>query len=319
MVRCPDCGEENPARFRLCGYCGAQLAPAVAAEEVRKTVTIVFCDLKGSTSLGEKLDSESLREVLGVYFSAMRQVLERHGGTVEKYIGDAIMAVFGLPRLHEDDALRAVRAAFEMGTALQELNVRLQATWGVRLQNRTGVNTGEVIAGDAATGQRLATGDTINVAARLEQAAPDGEVLIGDTTFRLVKDAVTTETMEPLELKGKSARVRAHRLTGVSGVEAITRRADLPFVGREVELGHLVDAFGRALEDSHCEVVTVLGQAGMGKSRLIAEFVRHVGGRAQVLRGRCLPYGDGITFWPIAEALRQAAGIVFEDRDEEAR
>jgi len=322
MLRCPNCGEENPERFRHCGYCGAQLtrpAGTQAAEEVRKTVTVVFCDLKDSTSLGEKLDSESLREVLDVYFSAMRQVLERHGGTVEKYIGDAIMAVFGLPRLHEDDALRAVRAAFEMGTVLQELNVRLQATWGVRLQNRTGVNTGEVVAADSATRQRLATGDTINVAARLEQAAPDGEVLIGDATFRLVKDAVTAEPMEPLELKGRSTRVRAHRLTGVGGGEAITRRVDLPFVGREAELGHLVDAFGRALAGSHREVVTVLGQAGMGKSRLIEEFVRHVGGRAQVLRGRCLPYGDGITFWPIAEALRQAAGIHFEDKEEEAQ
>jgi class 3 adenylate cyclase/tetratricopeptide (TPR) repeat protein len=322
MLRCPNCGEENPERFRHCGYCGAQLTRptgAEAAEEVRKTVTVVFCDLKDSTSLGEKLDSESLREVLDVYFSAMRQVLERHGGTVEKYIGDAIMAVFGLPRLHEDDALRAVRAALEMGTVLEDLNVRLQATWGVRLQNRTGVNTGEVVAGDAAIGQRLATGDTINVAARLEQAAPDGEVLIGDATFRLVKDAVTAEPMEPLELKGKSTRVRAHRLTGVSGGEAITRRADLPFVARKAELGHLVDAFGRTLAGSHCEVVTVLGQAGMGKSRLIEEFVRHVGGHAQVLRGRCLPYGDGITFWPIAEALRQAAGILFEDREEEAQ
>ena len=312
MLRCPNCGEENPERFRHCGYCGAQLsrpAGTEAAEEVRKTVTVVFCDLTDSTRLGEKLDSESLREVLDVYFSAMRQVLERYGGTVEKYIGDAIMAVFGLPRLHEDDALRAVRAALEMGTVLEKLNVRLQATWGVRLQNRTGVSTGEVIAADAATGQRLATGDTVNVAARLEQAAPDGEVLIGDTTFHLVKGAVTAEPMEPLELKGKSMRVRAHRLTGVSGGEAITRRVDLPFVGRDRERGHLVDAFRRALEDSHCEVVTVLGQAGMGKSRLIEEFVRHVAGRAQVLRGRCLPYGDGITFWPIAEALRQAAGI----------
>ena len=322
MLRCPDCGEENPGRFRHCGYCGAKLSQpdgAAAAEEVRKTVTVVFCDLKDSTSLGERLDSESLREVLSVYFSAMRQVLERHGGTVEKYIGDAIMAVFGLPRLHEDDALRAVRAAFEMGTALQDLNVRLQASWGVRLENRTGVNTGEVVAADSVTRQRLATGDTINVAARLEQAAPDNEVLIGDTTFRLVRDAITAEAMEPLELKGKSAPVRAYRLTGVGTGEAITRRVDLPLVGREAELGHLTDAFGRALADSHCEVVTVLGQAGMGKSRLIEEFVRHVSGRAQVLRGRCLPYGDGITFWPIAEALRQAAGIVIEDREEEAK
>jgi class 3 adenylate cyclase len=319
VLRCPDCGEENPERFRLCGYCGAQLAPPTAAEEVRKTVTVVFCDLKGSTSLGEKLDSESLREVLSAYFSAMRRVLERHGGTVEKYIGDAIMAVFGLPRLHEDDALRAVRAAFEMGTVLKDLNVRLQATWGVDLENRIGVNTGEVVAGDTATQQRLATGDTVNVTARLEQAAPGGEVLIGEATFRLVKDAVTVEPMEPLELKGKSKPVRAYRLIGVGLGEAIARRVDLPVVGRREELGRLLDAFDRALGSSRCEVVTVLGQPGLGKSRLIKEFVRRVGGRAQVLTGRCLPYGEGITFWPIAEALRQAAGIIIEDQEEDAR
>ena len=319
MQHCPDCNEENPDRFRLCGYCGAQLSQPVASEEVRKTVTVVFCDLKGFTSLGEKLDSESLREVLSAYFSAMRHVLERHGGTVEKYIGDAIMAVFGLPRLHEDDALRAVRAASEMGTALQELNLRLEATWGMSLENRTGVNTGEVVAGDPAAGQRLATGDTVNVAARLEQAAPHGEVLIGETTFRLVKDAVTAEPMEPLELKGKSKRVPAYRLIGVGRSEAITRRMDLPVVGRDEELGRLLEAFDRALGSSHCEVVTVLGQAGIGKTRLIEEFVRHVGERALVLRGRCLSYGEGITFWPIAEALRQAAGILPDDQEEEAR
>jgi class 3 adenylate cyclase/tetratricopeptide (TPR) repeat protein len=319
VVRCPGCGEENPAKFRLCGYCGAQLAPRVAAEEVRKTVTIVFCDLKGSTSLGERLDSESLREVLSVYFAEMRQVLERHGGTVEKYIGDAIMAVFGLPRLHEDDALRAVRAAFEMKAALRELNVRIQATWGVTLENRTGVNTGEVVAGDTASGQRLATGDTVNVAARLEQAAPDGEILLGDSTFRLTRDAVLVEPVEPLELKGKSDRVPAYRLLGVSGGEAITRRLDLPIVGRDEPYGRLLMSFGRATGDSRCEVVTVLGQAGIGKSRLIEEFVRHVGDRAQVLRGKCLSYGQGITFWPLAEVVRQAAGIASEDSEDDAR
>jgi class 3 adenylate cyclase/tetratricopeptide (TPR) repeat protein len=295
------------------------LSRPVASEEVRKTVTVVFCDLKGSTSLGEKLDSESLREILSVYFSAMRRVLERHGGTVEKYIGDAIMAVFGLPRLHEDDALRAVRAVLEMRTALQDLNLRLQATWGVRLQNRTGVSTGEVVTGDPTTGQRLATGDTVNVAARLEQAAPDGEALIAETTFRSVKDTVTVEPVEPLELKGKSKRVRAYRLIGVSRGEAIRRRVDLPVVGRDEEFGRLLDVFDRVLGRSHCEVLTVVGQAGLGKSRLIEEFARHVGGRAQVLRGRCLSYGEGITFWPIAEAFRQAAGILPGDQEEEAR
>jgi class 3 adenylate cyclase len=316
---CPDCNEENPDRFRLCGFCGAQLARAASPEEVRKTVTVVFSDLKDSTGLGEKLDSESLREVLSAYFSAMGQVLEQHGGTVEKYIGDAIMAVFGLPRLHEDDALRAVRAALEMRTALQELNLRLEATWGVSLENRTGVNTGEVVAGDPSTGQRLATGDTVNVAARLEQAAPPGEVLIGETTFRLVKDAVTVEPMERLELRGKAKRVPAYRLVGVGRREAITRRVDLPVIGRDAELGQLQDAFDRALDGSHCEAVTLLGQAGIGKSRLIEEFVRRLGDRALVLRGRCLSYGEGITFWPIAEALRQAAGILPDDQEEDAR
>ena len=319
MVRCPACGEENPAKFRLCGYCGAQLARPVAAEEVRKTVTIVFCDLKGSTSLGERLDSESLREVLSVYFAAMSQVLERHGGTVEKFIGDAIMAVFGLPRLHEDDALRAVRAAFEMKSALGELNVRLQATWGVTLQNRTGVNTGEVVAGDISTGQRLATGDTVNVAARLEQAAPDGEILIGGSTYHLARDAAAVEPVEPLELKGKSERVPAYRLLSVGGGEAITRRADLPLIGRDEPFGRLLIAFGRVTAEQRPEVLTLIGQAGIGKSRLIEEFVRHIGDRAQVLRGRCLSYGEGITFWPLAEALRQAAGIAPDDREEEAQ
>src|SRR5690348_12295143 len=189
MLRCPNCGEENPERFRHCGYCGAQLArpaAAEAAEEVRKTVTVVFCDLKDSTSLGEKIDSESLRGVLDAYFSAMRQVLEDHGGRVEKYIGDAVMAVFGLPRLHEDDALRAVRAAHGMKRALEALNDELERRFGVRLANRTGVNTGEVVAGDPSTGQRLVVGDAVNVAARLEQAAPAMEVLLGDLTYRLV-------------------------------------------------------------------------------------------------------------------------------------
>ncbi len=320
VQRCPSCGEDNPEKFRLCGYCGAQLAPTAApAEEVRKTVTVVFCDLKDSTSLGEKLDSEALREVLNVYFGAMSQALVRHGGTVEKYIGDAIMAVFGLPKLHEDDALRAVKAAVEMNATLQDLNVRLVDTWGVSLQNRTGINTGEVVAGDVHAGQRLVSGDTVNVAARFEQAAPAGQVLIGETTFRLVKDLVTVEPMEPLELKGKAERVAAYRVTGVSRGEAIPRRIDLPVVGRNEEFTRLLDAFERAVGTPQCEVVTVLGQAGLGKSRLVEEFARQVDDRAQVLRGRCLSYSEGITFWPLAEALRTAAGILPDDPREEAR
>lgn len=319
MVLCRDCHEENPEGFRLCGYCGAELVQHGVAAELRKTVTIVFCDLKGSTSLAERLDSEALREVLGVYFAAMRQAIERYGGTVEKYIGDAIMAVFGLPTLHEDDALRAVRAAFDMGQALKSVNVRLQATWGVTLENRTGVNTGQVVAGDAATRQRMATGDAVNVAARLEQAAPPGEVLIGQTTFALVKNAVSAEPVEPLELKGKSERVPAYRLTGITSGEAVRRRQDVPVVGREAELTLLLDAFDRGPGRSACAAVTVLGPAGLGKTRLVDEFVRRISDRAQVVRGRCLSYGDGITFWPLAEALRQAAGILPDDREGEAR
>ena len=176
--------------------------------EARKTVTIVFSDLKGSTSLGEQLDSESLREALGVYFDEMRVVIERHGGTVEKFIGDAIMAVFGLAAVREDDAIRAVRAAREMQLRLVDVNADLRRRWGIALENRTGVNTGEVVAGDPATGQRLVTGDTVNTAARLEQAAPAGEVLIGQITYDLVRDAVDVELSKPWNSRARPTRSR---------------------------------------------------------------------------------------------------------------
>jgi len=204
---CPNCGEENPPRFRLCGFCGTALAPAPPPQEARKVVTILFSDLKGSTNLGERLDSESLRETMSRYFDAMSAEITRHGGTIEKYIGDAIMAVFGLPRVHEDDALRAVRAARAMQEALEQLNEGLERSYGVTLANRTGLNTGEVVAGDASTGQRLVTGDAVNTAARLEQAAGACEVLLGELTYRLVREHVDVEPVEPLELKGKAERV----------------------------------------------------------------------------------------------------------------
>jgi class 3 adenylate cyclase/tetratricopeptide (TPR) repeat protein len=286
----------------------------VPPQEVRKTVSIVFSDLKGSTSLGESLDSESLREVMNRYFDEMRTVLERHGGTVEKFIGDAVMAVFGLPRLHEDDALRAVRAAAEMREALARVNDELERVWGVRLTNRTGVNTGEVVAGDPTTGQRLVTGDAVNVAARLEQAAPANDVLLGDLTYRLVRDAVEVEEVEPLELKGKAERVPAYRLVCVlDRAEGVSRRQDAPLVGREDELAALEAAYREAVAERSCRLVTLLANPGVGKSRLSEEFLRSITGEADVLRGRCLSYGDGITFWPLAEAVRQAAMIRDED------
>jgi class 3 adenylate cyclase/tetratricopeptide (TPR) repeat protein len=277
-------------------------------------VTIVFSDLKGSTAMGEKLDSEAVREVMSRYFDEMRAALERHGGTVEKYIGDAIMAVFGLPRVHEDDAIRAVRAAAEMRDHLAALNKELEERWGVTVGNRTGVNTGEVVAGDPTTGQRLVTGDTVNTAARLEQAAPTSEVLLGDTTYRLVRHAVEVEEVEPLELKGKAERVPAYRLVEVREAETVERRRDSPLVGRERELGLLSAELAAATGDRSCRMVTIVAQAGVGKSRLIEEFGRSAtASDARLLRGRCLPYGRGITFWPLVEIVRGAAAIDDED------
>jgi len=288
--------------------------------EVRKTVTVIFTDVTGSTALGERLDPESLRRVMQRYFEQMRSVIERHDGTVEKFIGDAVMAVFGIPVLHEDDALRAVRAAAEMRDALAELNIELQRDWGVRLETRTGVNTGSVVAGDPSSGQSFVSGDAVNVAARLEQAAGPGEILVGQETWRLVRDAVTGESVDGLALKGKSATVPAVRLIGVTpGVPGVARRLDSPMVGREAELSTLEEAFERSVVGPGCELVTVLGDPGVGKSRLTHEFVSGLGGRARVLRARCLPYGEGITFWPVAELVKEAAGITEADSPEEAR
>jgi class 3 adenylate cyclase/tetratricopeptide (TPR) repeat protein len=309
MPVCPRCGRDNPEEFRLCGHCGAPLAPADAAE-VRKTVTVVFSDLVGSTALGERVDPESVRRILARYFAEVRSVLERHGGTVEKFIGDAVMAVFGIPELHEDDAVRAVRAADEARAALDRLNEELERDWGVRLASRTGVNTGEVVAGEPGTGQTLVTGDAVNVAARLEQAAGPGEILMGEEAFRLVRDAVVTERVPPLELKGKAEPVRARRLLRVFPHAAgVARRLDSPMVGRDRELRVLIESFERAARDGACRLVTVLGSAGVGKSRLSHELIASLGNRATLLRGRCLPYGEGITFWPVREIVRQAAAI----------
>jgi class 3 adenylate cyclase/tetratricopeptide (TPR) repeat protein len=319
MATCPSCGEENPGGFRVCGYCGALLAEAPPPEGVRKTVTIVFSDLQGSTTLGEALDSESVGEIMNRYFFEMRRVLEEHGGHLEKYIGDAVMAVFGLPRLHEDDALRAVRAAFAMKRALATLNDELERVWGVRVQNRTGVNTGEVVVGDPTANQRLVVGDAVNVAARLEQAAPAMEVLLGDLTYRLVRDAVEVEAVEPLELKGKGDRVSAYRLVSVGTGEGYSRRADAPLVGRAAELAVLREAFDEAVVRRECRLVSPIADAGVGKSRLVDAFTVSVAHEARVDRGRCLPYGNGITFWPLVELVRRAAGIADDDTADVAR
>jgi class 3 adenylate cyclase/tetratricopeptide (TPR) repeat protein len=299
--------------------CGAAL-DAEAPSEVRKTVTVVFSDVVGSTPLGERLDPEALRRLMSRYFERMKAVVERHGGTVEKFIGDAVMAVFGIPTVHEDDALRAVRAAAEMRDALAELNQDLERDHGVAVEARIGVNTGQVVAGDPSRGQTLATGDAINTAARLQQAAGPGDILLGAPTFRLVRDGVKADTVEPLELKGKAGSVEAFRLREVlPEAEAITRRLDSPMVGREREQQLLRLAFDRGVEEKTCHLVTVLGSAGVGKSRLIEEFLASLSDEVTVLRGRCLPYGEGITFWPVVEVIRGAAGINEADGADDAR
>jgi class 3 adenylate cyclase/tetratricopeptide (TPR) repeat protein len=264
----------------------------VTSSAHRKVVTVLFCDVVGSTALGESVDPEALQELLATYFARMSGIVEAHGGTVEKFIGDAVMAVFGVPVAHEDDALRACRAAVEMRDALPALGV----------EGRIGVNTGEVLT---RTEERLATGDAVNVAARLEQAAEPGEVLIGAETLALVASAVEVGDERLLELKGKAAQVAAHPL--VAAREGAERSHASRFVGRERELQQLVDAWDRALAGPRCELVTVVGDPGVGKSRLAAEALERIG--ARVVRGGCLSYGEGITYWPVVEVVKQVDAL----------
>jgi class 3 adenylate cyclase len=280
--------------------CAAPLRVAEPAGEQRKVVTVLFCDLVGSTALGESTDPEALRARMRRYFEDLRAILERHGGSVEKFVGDAVMAVFGIPVSHEDDALRAVRAASGMREAI--------AAHG--LEARIGINTGEVVVGGE--GETLVTGDAVNVAARLEQAARPGEILIGDETRLLVRDAVRVETVEPLELKGKSQPMPAHRLVELVGDEPVARRLETPLVGRERERQRLWRDYEDAVADRTCRLFTLLGPAGIGKSRLVADFLERAGDSADVLRGRCLSYGEGITYWPLVEML-VAIGVEPDD------
>ena len=320
MATCQSCGTDNAADATFCSACGEKLDTAPSKpREIRKTVTVIFCDVTDSTELGERLDPESLRSVMSRYFDRMKSVLEAHGGTVEKFIGDAVMAVFGVPALHEDDALRAVRAAHEMRTALAELNDEFESELSVSLATRIGVNTGSVVTGPA-TGQHLVTGDAVNVAARLEQAADAGEILIGSDTFDLTRDAIDAEPVDPLDLKGKAKRVDAYRLLSVRpGALGHERRLVSPMVGRERPLQALREAFDAASDGGTSSLVTVLGPAGIGKSRLVSEFISGVGERATVLAGRCLSYGEGITYWPLAQMATEAAGISESDPPDRAR
>jgi predicted ATPase/class 3 adenylate cyclase len=320
MLICPQCQEiDDGDDARFCRACGTPLHALLSAE-TRRVVTIVRCDVIGSTRLGELLDPEILRRVMGRYFEAARQVLRGHGGMVQKYIGDAVMAVFGIPTLHEDDALRAVRAAADLRVALRRLEEELAKRWGVRLPVRIGVQTGEVVAGDPSLGDALVVGDAVNVAARLEQAAGHGEILIGEATWQLVRDAVGVEEVAEMPIRNRSRPVRAFRLLHVEpGARGRRQRSESPMLGRDRELELLKWAFERTCTEGACHLVTVLGMPGIGKSRLVNEFISEIGQRASVFRGHCLPYGDGITFWPMVEVVRQAAGIAGTDTPALAR
>ena len=284
MAACPRCGEANPDRARFCLACGAPLGERSAPREMRKTVTIVFSDVIDSTPLGERLDAETYRHVISRYFIEVSRVLEHHGGTVEKFIGDAVMAVFGIPILHEDDALRAVRAAAELREALAQLNEELQRQYGFELGMRTGINTGEVVAGDPTEGHAFATGEAVALAQRLEAAASPGEILLGEKTYRLVRDAILVEPTRAARAEGSSsstgerlasARCR-HRGPGLA------RRLDSPMIGREDELGRLREVFEEPFAPQTCRA---RDRARPGGDRQVAADERVAGGHTR--RGQC--------------------------------
>jgi class 3 adenylate cyclase/tetratricopeptide (TPR) repeat protein len=300
MTICTACGQQNREGARFCDACAGPLP--IAAEptrEVRKTVTVVFCDVVGSTELGDRLDPEVLRGVMARFYAAAREPVERHGGRVEKVIGDALVAVFGIPLVHEDDALRGVRAALEMRDAVRAMG---------EIQARIGVNTGDVLARDATVGESLVVGDAVNLAARLQQAAPPGTVLVGEATWSLVAHAVRGEPVAPVAAKGKRDPLVAWRLEGVDpGAPAHRRRFDLPIVARQTELELLRLVAERTEQLGRAHLVTVLGQPGIGKSRLVAEL-RLIRPGLTVLTGHCRATAASSSLEPLLEAALGALG-----------
>ncbi len=322
---CAACGAELPADARFCARCGAPVERSDESE--RRLVTALFADVTGSTPLGERLDPEDLKDVLGAYAQAMRDEIEAEGGTVEKFIGDAVMAVFGVPTAHEDDATRALRAALRMRRRLERLNAELEARHGLGLEMRIGVNTGEVVAArDARPEVGMVTGDAVNAAARLEQSAQPGQILVSERTARSTR-GFRFEEIGPLEVKGKSEAVPTLALVGeepssrpgqhergIPGLRA-------PMVGRDHELDLLRSLYGRLAASGRAQLVTVYGDPGIGKSRLIREFLEWARAQASsplVLEGRCLPYGEAVTYWPLAEIVKAQTGVLDSDPPETA-
>ncbi len=271
--------------------------------EGRKTVTVVFADLVAFTQLAERLDPEALRGLMSEFFARAASVVERLGGVVEKFVGDEVMAIFGVPAVREDDALRAVRAA----AALRECVAEFDREVDVRLEVRIGVNTGEVMTGDPSLGHSFVSGEPIAVGKRLEQAAEPGEIVLGETTYRLVAHAVRASEVGPLALKGKSEEVTAYRLDAVDPeATAIPRRGDTPFAGHFRDLEWLQARYDRVVAGDGAHMVTVVGEPGIGKSRLVRELVTTVEDEAVTLVGRCPPHGEGVTFSPVREIFRAA-------------
>ena len=312
MSTCLSCGHGNPDEQKFCGECGTTLS--APGETRRRLVTALFCDLVGSTELGERLDAEVLRKVLDRYFDAMRAAIQRHGGTVEKFIGDAVVGTFGVPEAHEDDTLRAVRAALEMRAAAAELDAEIDDP-EVRVRVRIAIDCGEAFADEAAATQGRIGGDVFNTAARLQAAAEPGDVLVSAAAERMLRGRVDLVPLPPIELKGKAEPVQAYR---VQAVRLVSIRAETPLVGRDRHLTVLHQAMEDAIEDRACVLVTVLAPPGVGKSRLATTFADAVRERATVLVGQTPSYGVGVTFAPLVELLSQAAGRPSGDAEEVA-
>ena len=319
MLTCPSCGRENPEGFQFCGYCTAALAPApLVGLEERKVVTVLFCDLVGFTARSDQADPEDVRARIRPYHARLRTEIERFGGTVEKFIGDAVMAVYGAPVAHEDDAERAVRSALRIIEAIEELNL---ADPALGLSVRVGINTGEAVVALGARpsqGEGIVTGDVVNVASRLQGAAPVGGIVVGEQTYRMTSGVFDYVALEPVAVKGKAEPVAIWQAVASRsrfGTD-ITRTHSTAMVGREVERGLLTGLFSRSVRDGSVQLATIVGEPGVGKSRLVAELFSFVDSSSEVVRwrqGRCLPYGEGITFWALAEIVKAEAGILESD------
>jgi class 3 adenylate cyclase/tetratricopeptide (TPR) repeat protein len=306
-MRCPSCGAANGDRARFCSSCGIQLGPAIApAQLTRRTVTVLFADVVGSTHLGERLDPEIVRSVQQRFFDALRTTIEEYGGRVEKYVGDAVMGVFGWPRVHEDDAIRAVRAAFSLAGSLGPLNDDLAARGIDPIVLRVGIATGPVVRGSDPNGA-LVTGDTVNVAARLQQFAEPGAIVASGPTRELTRTLAEATPRGGVELRGRSDAVEAFVLESL--IERHEGRRETPLVGRLAVIETLLAIFDGAVETRTPVLAVVVGPAGAGKSRLLREVVERMRERATVLTGRCVAYGNGITYWPIVEVLRDVSGV----------